>query len=70
MKYGIMSALIISIVWVILALVQLWFNLIDPEVFIKLTISAVILVIIIVIVTLVIREYLSEKKLKKDGFID
>lgn len=70
MKYGIMSALIISIIWVILALVQLWFSAIDPEIFIKITISAVILLVIIVIVTLVIREYFVEKQLKKDGFID
>mgnify|MGYP003605403977 CR=1 FL=1 len=70
MKYGIFSALIISVLWVILALIQLWFQPIDAEVFIKLTISAAILVAIIVVVTLVIREYLSEKQLKKDGFID
>ena len=70
MKYGVFSALFISILWGILAIAQLWFEPLSIEVFTKVTITAAILVVIIVIATLVIREYLSDEKLKKDGFID
>ena len=70
MKYGVFSALFISILWGVLAITQLWFEPLSIEVFTKVTITAAILVVIIVIATLVIREYLSDQKLKKDGFID
>lgn len=70
MKYGVFSALFISILWGVLAIVQLWFEPLSIEVFTKVTVTAAILVVIIVIATLVIREYLSDQKLKKDGFID
>lgn len=70
MKYGVISALFISILWSILAILQLWFSILDTDVFVKLTVTAGILLVIIVIVTLVIREYLSDKQLKKDGFLD
>lgn len=70
MKYAVFSALAISILWALLAIAQLWFSLLSAEVFLKISISAGILVGIIIIATLVVREYLSEKQLKKDGFID
>ena len=70
MKYGVISALFISILWSVLAILQLWFSILDTDVFMKLTVTAGILLVIIVIVTLVIREYLSDKQLKKDGFLD
>ena len=70
MKYGVISALFISILWSVLAILQLWFSILDTDVFVKLTVTAGILLVIIVIVTLVIREYLSDEQLKKDGFLD
>ena len=70
MKYGVISALFISILWSILSILQLWFSILNTDVFVKLTVTAGILLVIIVIVTLVIREYLSDKQLKKDGFLD
>ena len=70
MKYGVISALFISILWSVLAILQLWFSILDTDVFVKLTVTAGILLVIIMIVTLVIREYLSDKQLKKDGFLD
>lgn len=70
MKYGVFSALLITVIWAVLALGQLWTGWLSAEVFTKLTITCGVLVGVIVLVTLVIREYLSEKKLKEDGFID
>ncbi|MEG0342415.1 hypothetical protein ACK2M2_08225 [Acinetobacter sp. TY1] len=70
MEYGIFSALNILIYGRCFSIAQLLFKLLSVEVFAKLTLTAGILVVIIVITTLVIREYFSEKKLKKYGFID
>ncbi|NWK75269.1 hypothetical protein HYG93_13550 [Acinetobacter sp. SwsAc6] len=70
MKYGVFSALIISVLWCILAIAQLWFSPLSSEIFTKVTISAGILVAIIVLSTIVIREFLTDQKLRKDGFID
>ncbi|QCO22033.1 hypothetical protein D9K79_10570 [Acinetobacter cumulans] len=70
MKYGVFSALIISVLWGILAIAQLWFSPLSSEIFTKVTISAGILVAIIVLSTIVIREFLTDQKLRKDGFID
>ena len=70
MEYGIFSALNILIYGRCFSIAQLLFKLLSVEVFAKLTLTAGILVVIIVITTLVIRQYFSEKKLKKYGFID
>lgn len=65
MEYGIFSALNILIYGRCFSIAQLLFKLLCVELFAKLTLTAGILVVIIVITTLVIREYLSEKQLKK-----
>lgn len=70
MKYGIAICLSIVIFWGVLALLQLWFALFSADVFVKLTISAVIIAAIVLVVTLGVREYLSEKKLRQSGYID
>ena len=70
MKYAIFSALTIAVLWGLLAIAQIWVAPFSSDVFSKITISAVILVGIIVLIILVVREYLSDKKFRKDGFID
>ena len=69
MEYGIFSALNILIYGRCFSIAQLLFKLLSVEVFAKLTLTAGILVVVIVITTLVIREYLSEKQLKKMGLL-
>lgn len=70
MKIGVGICLAIVVLWTALALLQLWFSLLTTEVFIKLTISAVVIVAAVLLVALGIREYLSDKELKSKGFID
>jgi len=70
MKLGLISALAIAVAWALLAIVQLWAQPLPAGVFIKVSVTAGILVVLILIVTLAVREYLSEKKLKDDGYID
>jgi len=70
MKLGLISALAIAVAWALLAIAQLWAQPLSAGVFIKVSVTAGILVVLILIVTLAVREYLSEKKMKDDGFID
>jgi hypothetical protein len=70
MKIGIIACLTITILWVLLAISQLWFDVVSAEIFSKLTVTAGILVAAILVVTLGIREYLSEKEMKSKDFIN
>lgn len=70
MKLGVICALSIAVAWSLLAIAQLWVQPVSAEIFVKVSITAVILEAIILIVTLALREYLSERKLKEQGFID
>jgi len=70
MKIGAIICLAIFIAWVLMALVQLWVGLFSAEVFWKLTITAAALFVVVLGISLVVREYIVEKKLKEDGYID
>jgi|GEM_PF-289552 len=70
MKFGIITCLSIAVAWALIAVVQLWFQILSGDVFFKLSITAGVAVIIVLIVTLSIREYLTDKELKSKGFID
>ncbi len=70
MKTGAIICSSIAVIWVVLALLQVWFGLFSIEVFIKLSISAGLLFSIVLALSLVIREYISDKKMKDSGYID
>lgn len=70
MKIGVGICLAIVVLWAGLALLQLWFSLLAIEVFIKISISAIVVIAAVLLVSLGIREYLSDKDLKAKGFID
>jgi hypothetical protein len=70
MKAGAIICSAIAVVWVVLALLQLWFGLFSMAVFIKISISAGLVFSIVLALALVIREYISDKKMKDEGFID
>ena len=50
--------------------VTMEFPPLSADLFLRITVSAALVVAVIVIITLVVREYLSEKRLKDQGFID
>jgi hypothetical protein len=54
----------------LLAISQLWFDVVSADIFFKLSLTAGILVAVILLVTLGIREYLSEKEMKSKDFIN
>lgn len=70
MKTGIIICLVVAVLWSIAALLQIWLPLFSAETFIKLTISAVVIIAIVLVVTLALREYVTSKDLKSKGFID
>jgi membrane protein implicated in regulation of membrane protease activity len=70
MKAGAFICLAIFIAWVFLALLQLWFGILSSVLFWKLTITASALFVVVLGATLVIRDYMEDKKLKDDGYLD
>ncbi|MDD1612874.1 MAG: hypothetical protein LUQ57_06985 [Methylococcaceae bacterium] len=70
MRTGAILCLLIFVTWVFIALLQLWFDLLSGELFWKLTITAGALFVVVLGVSLVVREYVEEKKMKDDGYID
>lgn len=70
MKLGALLCVLIAVGWVMLALAQLWLLILTAEVFLKLTISAGLLFVLILCVSLAVREYATEKRQKRDGYID
>lgn len=70
MRTGAIICLVIFVTWIIIALLQLWFDLLSGEIFLKLTITAGALFVVVLGISLVVREYIDEKKMKDDGYID
>ena len=60
------------ILWVIISLIQLWSNggAIDAALYLKITITMLLIGGGILIVSMVRKNYITEKKLKRDNFID
>ena len=70
MKYGSIVCTLLFVLGVLLSLAQLWFSPLNPELFWKLLITIGAFFIIALAITLVFKEYLSEKEMKKKGYID
>ncbi len=70
MKYGSIVCTLLFVLGVFLTLGQMWFGMFEPELFWKLFITLVAFFIIALAITLVFKEYLSEKEMKKKGYID
>ena len=70
MKSGIIACCVIAVAWAVLAVVQLWFSPLAAHIFAKVTITAGLLFVVVLVISLVIREYLSDKKMKEGGYID
>ena len=70
MKYGSIICTIFFVLGGFLFLVQLWFSLFETELFWKLLITIGVFFVIALVITLVFKEYLSEKEMKKKGYIN
>jgi len=70
MKYGSIVCTALFVFGVVLSLVQMWFAPLEAVLYWKLIITTGAFFIVALIITLVFKEYLSEKEMKKKGFID
>lgn len=70
MKYGSIVCTVLFVLGVVLFLVQLWFAPFEAAFFTKLLITIGAFFVVALGITLVFKEYLSEKEMKKKGFID
>ena len=70
MKYGSIVCTALFVLGVILSLAQMWFSPLDALLYWKLIITIGSFFVVALIITLVFKEYLSEKEMKKKGFID
>ena len=70
MKGGSIICSALFVLAILLSLIQMWFSLFEVELFWKLLITIGAFFIIALAITLVFKEYLSEKEMKKKGYID
>lgn len=70
MKYASIICIILLILWVLVAIVDMWFDIVSWAVFVKLTITLGLLMVVALAVALVKREYVQEQRLRKDKYID
>ena len=70
MKLASYVAIIVVALWSLMTLAQLWLESFSLDLYLKLTLTLALVGAGIVMIALIFREYSSEKKLKKDKFID
>jgi len=61
---------VILAAYAVFALIWLWGTSISWATFVKVTITAGVIVIVVLGLALLYREYVEEKEMKKDGFLD
>ena len=70
MKYASIICIALLVFWVLIAILDMWFDVISWAVFIKLTITMVLLMVVALAIALVRREYVEESQLRKDKYLD
>jgi len=70
MKIASIVSGVVFALFAILLLVQLWGNVMSWAIFIKLTITAAVIIIVTFGLALLYREYVEEKRMKEDKYID
>lgn len=60
----------VFVLYAVLLLLQLWAEVVSWTVFVKLTITAGVLIVVTFGVALLYREYIEEKRMKDEHFID
>lgn len=70
MKYGSIVCTFLFVLGVVLTLLQMWFSFMEPDLFMKTIITVGAFFVVALAISLVFKEYLSEKEMKKKGYID
>lgn len=56
--------------WTVISLLELWLDIMPMAIYWKFTITIALIGGGVILGALVIQEYISDKKMKKDGYID
>ena len=70
MKIASMVTGVIFALFAILLLVQMWGNVMPWEVFMKLSVTAGVIIVVTFGLALLYREYIEEKSMKEDNYLD
>lgn len=70
MKYASLICISLLVVWVLIAILDMWFDVVTTSIFIKLTITFGLVMVLALAVALVKREYVEDQQLRKDKYID
>ena len=70
MKIASMITGVIFALFAILLLVQMWGNVMPWDVFIKLAVTAGVIIVVTFGLAMLYREYIEEKKMKEDKYLD
>lgn len=70
MKIASILSIVLLVFWIVIAIVELWFDVFSLALFIKITATVLLLIILAVGVALIRREYVDEEKMKKDKYLD
>ncbi|MFT7879044.1 MAG: hypothetical protein ABXS91_01510 [Sulfurimonas sp.] len=70
MKIASIISGMVFVLYAILLLLQLWVDVVSWSTFVKLTITAGVLIVVTFGVALLYREYIEEKRMKDDNYID
>jgi negative regulator of sigma E activity len=70
MKIASMITGIIFALFAILLLVQMWANVMPWETFIKLSVTATVIIVVTFGLALLYREYMEEKTMKEEKYLD
>jgi hypothetical protein len=60
----------IFVVYASVGILQLWFEIIEWGTFVKISITAMVIIIVTFGLAMLYREYIEEKKMKEDKYID
>jgi uncharacterized membrane protein len=70
MKIASIVSGIIFALFAILLLVQMWGNVMPWEIFIKLSVTAAVIVVVTFGLAMLYREYIEEKRMKDEKYLD
>ena len=70
MKIASMITGVIFALFAILLLVQMWGNVMPWETFIKLSVTAVVIIVVTFGLAMLYREYMEEKTMKDENYLD
>ncbi|MCA9117955.1 MAG: hypothetical protein KDA79_22945 [Planctomycetaceae bacterium] len=70
MKTAGIIGICLIVLWSLLALGQLWFQLISGELFLKISLTFVLIGVASVLIALIRRGYTEDQQMKRDRYID